>query len=231
MKKLILSLALVATAPGAYAQNTHTVVLDFANGAASYTPNELTIELGDTVQWVWANGFHSVDSFQGLFSSGAPTVGPNTYDVVFDQTFLDAAAVNGLLGTSFDFFCTPHFLSGMVGNITVALPSQPLLEISNLFEASIATVTVSRTTPNQLVGVGYSLTGQGPSNLLASACGVITAELAPPVTVAAVLLADAAGGMTFPINIPPTAQGVFVYMQGLDLASCTLSNSGAWRIR
>jgi plastocyanin len=231
MKKLILSLAFLATAPSAYAQNTHTVVLDFANGAASFTPNELTIELGDTVQWVWANGFHSVDSFQGLFSSGTPTVGPNTYDVVFDQAFLDAASSNGVMGTSFDYFCTPHLFSGMVGNITVALPNRPLLELTRFTAGAIADISVSKATPQKLVGVGFSLVGQGPANVMAGSCGLISVELSQPITVEAVLLANAGGQISFSAIIPAIAQGMFIYFQALDLNACTLSNSGAWRVR
>ena len=214
----------------AAAQATHTVSVDFSANKGRFTPNELTVELGDTVHWVWVNGFHSVDSFQGLFTSGAPTVGPNTFDVVFDQAFLNHAEANGLLGTSFDYHCTPHLLSGMVANITVALPGKPLLEVSNIVEASVATISVSRATPAKLVGIGYSLTGQGPSNMFAGPCGLLTAELSTPVTVPAILLADAAGSVTFASNVPPNTLGIFVYLQALDLDTCTLSNSGAWRI-
>lgn len=231
MNKLLTFFALCALASTATAQTTHTISLTYTSGQGAFTPNELSIELGDTVRWDWVSGFHSVDSFQGLFSSGAPLVGPFTYDVVFDQAFLNAAQLGGLSGTSFDYFCTPHLLSGMVGNVTVALPGKPLLEVTHLQEGGTATVTVSRASVGQLVGVAYSLTGQGPTNLFAGPCGMISAELTAPVTVLATVFSDSLGNAPIPVNVPPRTQGITVYMQALDISTCTLSNSGAWRIR
>ncbi|MCP4092265.1 MAG: hypothetical protein GY747_02360 [Planctomycetes bacterium] len=231
MKNSLTALALLAFAPSAFSQTTHTVTLTYSGNRGAFTPNELTIELGDTVHWDWQSGYHSVDSFAGLFSSGPPLVGPFTYDVVFDQAFLNNAQASGFSGTSFDYFCTPHLHGDMVGNVTVALPSQPLLEVTSFEAGSTATVSVSRGTSNQMMGIAYSLSGAGPTLLPAGPCGPILAELSAPVTIALLSAADASGTLTMSANIPAMAQGISVYWQALDLASCTLSNSGTWRIR
>lgn len=230
MRHLLPLFLAFAAASSAAAQTTHTVTVGPNGGGNSFRPDELTIELGDTVLWVWANGFHDVKSFHGVFDSGAPTTPPNTYQVVFDQALLDHAANLGLLGTSFDYHCAPHLGGGMVGNITVKLPFTPLLEVTNIVEGGVTTVSVSDCTPAQPVGLAYSLTGQGPTNLNAGACGLMTVDLAAPITVATIQNADAAGSITFNSNVPPGTLGMFVYLQALDLATCKLSNSGAWRI-
>lgn len=231
MKYTFTAVALLALAPSAFAQTTHTVTLTYTGNQGAFTPNELTVELGDTVHWDWQSGFHSVDSFAGLFSSGPATTGPFTYDVVFDQAFLNAAQAGGFSGTSFDYFCTPHLLSGMVGNVTVALPATPLLEIVDFEAGSTATVSVSGGTPNKMIGIAYSLSGSGPTSLPAGPCGPVFADLSAPVTIAILAPANASGALSIPANIPIVAQGMSVYWHALDLDSCTLSNSGTWRVR
>jgi len=103
------------------AQTTHTVNL---SGFSFSTP-DLTIQVGDTVEWVWVSGFHSVNSglngvFDGLFSSGPPVFAPNTFSVTFDQAFLDA---NPVPGKVYDYFCSVHVALGMTGTVTVQVPS------------------------------------------------------------------------------------------------------------
>ena len=231
MKYTIAAVALLAFAPSAFSQTTHTVTLTYTGNQGAFTPNELTVELGDTVHWDWQSGYHSVDSFAGLFSSGPPLVGPFTFDVVFDQAFLNAAQTAGFSGTSFDYFCTPHLLSGMVGNVTVALPATPLLEISNFEAGSTATISVTRGTPNKMMGIAYSLSGAGPTSLPAGPCGPVLADLSAPVTIAILAAANSSGELSIPANIPIVAQGMSVCWHALDLDSCTLSNSGTWRVR
>ena len=230
MRQILPLLLFVLTAGIASAQTTHTVSVGPAGGGNSFSPDELTIELGDTVLWVWVNGYHDVKSFHGVFDSGAPTTPPNTYQVVFDQALLDHAANLGLQGTSFDYHCAPHLAGGMVGNITVELPFTPLLEVSNLEEGGVSTITVSNCTAGKPVGVAYSLTGQGPTNMNTGACGLMTVDLSNPVNVVTVQNTDATGTLSFPSNVPPGTLGMFVYLQALDVDSCKLSNSGAWRI-
>ena len=76
---------------------------------------ELAIDPGDTIRWVWVDGFHNVvsgfpdDPDTGeLFFSGDPTSEPGT---IFEFTFDDP----GVYG----YHCQPHEALGMASSITV----------------------------------------------------------------------------------------------------------------
>ncbi len=76
---------------------------------------ELTIDPGDTVRWLWVEGFHNVVSgFPGdgnegeLFFSGPPIGEPGTS---FEFTFLEPGV--------FGYHCHPHGDFGMISFVTV----------------------------------------------------------------------------------------------------------------
>ncbi len=81
----------------------------------TFVPANLTIAPGDTVQWVWANGIHTV-------TSGPPTcVADGLFTMPFDagnptpsQLFPTAGVV--------PYFCIPHCGLNMVGTINVVAP-------------------------------------------------------------------------------------------------------------
>jgi plastocyanin len=105
----LLILGLAATAPAA----THTVT----QTGLTFVPASLTIETGDTVEWVWTGGFHTVTN--GL-SPSAPDVG-----TLFDETLSSGATlVTYMFDTNgvYPYFCRPHFGLGMTGVITVEDP-------------------------------------------------------------------------------------------------------------
>ena len=108
----------------ANAQTTHTVNLD----GILFIPADITIEVGDTVHWVWVSEVHNVESgvivdFVGVpdgnFISGSPvgTVG-TTYELAFDQAFLDA---NPMPGNAYPYYCIVHVFFTMAGTVTVVL--------------------------------------------------------------------------------------------------------------
>jgi len=90
----------------------------------------LTITVGDTVHWVWDLGdplLHNVESgvggaHDGNFTSGPPEPSPATFDVIFDQSFLDA---NPMAGNVYPYYCITHLISGMTATITVVEPAVP----------------------------------------------------------------------------------------------------------
>lgn len=120
--KTVLALALAAmswVAP-ATAQTSYTVELI----GIEFVPADIAINLGNTVHWVWVTGVHDVKSgpivgqvgvYDENFDSGDPGVGL-TFDVVFDQAFLDAKPMPGNV---YPYFCRPHEAVGMEGTITV----------------------------------------------------------------------------------------------------------------
>ena len=78
----------------------------------------MTIEVGDTVEWIWGNGTHTVTSGTDLSD---PEVG-----ALFDDPLNSA---NPLVTYTFteigsqDYFCRPHVGLGMTGTVIVTAPS------------------------------------------------------------------------------------------------------------
>ncbi len=110
---LIISLLLV---PVVYCQTSHTVV---ANGL-SFTPQNLTIQVGDTVVWDNQGGFHNVNGDQALFpgnpesfGSGPAAMAPWMYSHVFT------------VAGNYEYQCDVHASSGMTGTITVQAAGGP----------------------------------------------------------------------------------------------------------
>lgn len=89
----------------AWAQTTHEVVLS----GLSFAPQELRIQVGDTVRWRNQSGFHDVVADDGAFRSGAPTSNQFSFEVTFSEP-----------GT-FGYFCSVHGSpgEGMFGRIIV----------------------------------------------------------------------------------------------------------------
>jgi plastocyanin len=104
-------------------------IFDVAVGPAGLTifvPDEITIEVGDTVRWTWASSGHSVTSgipctVDGLFCSpndtncGAGVLSNPPF--VYQHTFTQ--------GGAYPYFCFSHCGLGMTGVIRVAPPCTP----------------------------------------------------------------------------------------------------------
>jgi plastocyanin len=213
---LLASLLFAVGASTATAQTTHNVDLV----GISFTPAHITIAEGDTVVWHWVSGLHNVESNDGFFSSGVPVTGPNTFSVTFDAAFLAASPANGNV---YGYHCEVHEAFGMVGSVTVDT-ANPVLTISNFLAGQTTSFTVTNATPGAPVGFAYSLTGAGPTTLPAGPCGPVTASLSAPITILPQVNADGTGTAVLPAAIPAGSAGVTVWVQALDLGSCSLSN-------
>ncbi len=123
---VVLAVAASCGATSGFANTTHTVDLL----SMSFSPDSSVIQVGDTVHWVWVTGSHNVESgvtppTDGNFNSGLPTaVVGTTYDVTFDQQFLDD---NPMPGNVYPYYCVVHVGFGMTGTITVEVPPVPAL--------------------------------------------------------------------------------------------------------
>ncbi len=87
----------------------------------SFNPPDLSVETGDVVQWIWADGPHNVVSgpgvFDGAFTSGVPTsTAGATFTVAFDEALLN---LHPRSGAHYAYFSEPDLIAGMVGTITV----------------------------------------------------------------------------------------------------------------
>ena len=121
---LLAPLVLALAAGAAGAQTTHVVTLS----GTTFSPRDLTIKIGDTVQWDWVSGLHNVESgvggvHDGNFRSGNATSSTaTTFDVTFDAAFLGA---HPMAGNVYPYYCVVHEAFGMVGTVTVTASTCP----------------------------------------------------------------------------------------------------------
>ena len=112
---LLVALLLLVCASAANATTT-TVNVSDTSGDLIFDPSSVTIQVGDTVQWVWKASVHSSTSgtpgsADGLWDSGILNIG-DTFSFTFSTP------------GSFSYFCTPHGgCCGMTGSVTVATPT------------------------------------------------------------------------------------------------------------
>jgi len=198
--------ALVLAASPALAQNTHIVQVA-PNGSLTFEPQDLHINIGDTIQWEW-NGFqsHNVNSDDGAFLSGVPTMAPNTFAVTFDSIFL---AANPVAGDLYAYHCDPHQIFGMVGSIHVMSPrtlSAPLAA------GQSSAITVDGANPGNTIMIGYSLVGAGPLPV-----NFGSLALSPPINQLPPRTADALGHISIPVTIPGGLAGTTVFLHAAEL--------------
>jgi len=97
-------------------------IVDVTQSGFGFTPQHVTIQVGDTVRWNWTSFNHTVtEGNDGLINGNEAWTSPLTaavpqFSFVFTPAFV---AANPRPGGVYDYFCAPHFLSGMVGTVTV----------------------------------------------------------------------------------------------------------------
>jgi plastocyanin len=114
----ILATALIFSSSANAAATVHTItVADFNFSPAT----GLTVQLGDTVRWVWASGAHTTTS------TGIPT-GAASWDQPITSANMSYSYVPTVSGT-YSYVCTPHSSMGMIGSFVVtnatAVPQTP----------------------------------------------------------------------------------------------------------
>jgi plastocyanin len=117
-RHVALSLALAAVASlafgasAAWAATTHDVIVrNF-----EFDPAVVVASPGDTIRWTWESGSHTV-------TSGEPCTPDGTFDdpmTIADPEF--TWVVIGSAGTTQPYFCIPHCLGGMTGEIQIVAP-------------------------------------------------------------------------------------------------------------
>jgi len=135
-------------------------------GSLTFSPASQTINVGDTVHWVWAAGGHSTTSGNPCTADGLWDSGVHNAGFTFDVTFPTAG--------TFNYYCSVHCGLGMTGTIVVGPPPTP-------------TPTVPATPTPTPVGPPPPTATPGPGG------GPAIPALSPPLlTVLGVLLAIAA---------------------------------------
>ena len=94
MKKITLLLTLLCSIVSAE-------IFDVSISNNKFTPNDLTIQVGDTVRWTNTQGFHDVVEDNNVFSSGPPS----SSAFVFERTFNSIEEVL--------YHCSVHSLPGL----------------------------------------------------------------------------------------------------------------------
>ena len=86
------------------------VVITVDSTNLKFSPNEVTINEGQTVRFFWSGEFldHNAVAINGIFNSGEPEKEVD-YSFTFDKGTND----------TYNFICEPHELLEMVGTITV----------------------------------------------------------------------------------------------------------------
>lgn len=102
------------------AQTTHDVT---ASGM-SFSPANVTINVGDTVRWTNTSGTHNVNATTATFPSNPESFG-NSLGTgwVFKHKFTIAG--------TYLYHCDQHFGSGMSGSVTVIDPTAGIANINN----------------------------------------------------------------------------------------------------
>jgi plastocyanin len=102
-----LGLLLIPALAGAVTHTVNQVNL-------TWSPSEITIEVGDTVEWVWSGGSHTVTSGTDL---NDPEVG-QLFDTPLNSSNTSVSFTFTQVGVQ-DFFCRPHLNFGMTGTVNI----------------------------------------------------------------------------------------------------------------
>ena len=98
-------------------------------GEYRYIPDELTIEVGDTVRWINASGGpHNVQFKSGQVPDGAEAVlnaamanriGPMNGQLMMAPNAVYEISFEGAPEGEYPYVCTPHEMLGMIATLTI----------------------------------------------------------------------------------------------------------------
>ena len=114
-----------------------TVQVQVGAGGQKFTPKNVTINAGDTIEWVWAGNHHTSTSGTPGSPDGMWDSGINNTGFVFSHTFSTAE--------TFTYYCSPHGVCcGMIGSVVVNAAALPTVTLSAT-DASASEVPASDT--------------------------------------------------------------------------------------
>lgn len=154
-----------------------TVQVQVGADGLKFTPQDVTIQVGDTVQWVWAEDFHSATSGtpgnpDGLFDSGILSKG-----ATFSFTFTTPGTVA--------YYCLPHgACCGMVGSVTVNAAIDTVTVTKAVYDSALTqlTVTATDTSDTATLTVTVTRTGETLGTLRNKGGGTYTAKFSNVLT-------------------------------------------------
>ena len=121
---------------------------------SKFTPQDVSIKVGDTVHWVWVAGSHSTTSGVPGNADGMWDSGIHSAPFTFDFTFLTAG--------TFNYFCSPHGLCcGMIGTVTVTEAVDTVTITRAQYSVSRSQLTVQATDTDETAMLTVSVTSTG----------------------------------------------------------------------
>jgi plastocyanin len=134
-----------------------TIQVDVGNGSPSFSPEDVTIHAGDTVQWNWGEQTHSVTSGSNGVADGLFDTGNHPSPFTFSFTFTNPG--------KYDYFCRIHYAMAMTGIVRVVQGTAPAAQPLN-----ISTRLRVQTGENVMIG-GFIITGTAPKKVIIRAIG------------------------------------------------------------
>ena len=131
-----------------------TIQVQVGSGGTKFTPQNVTINVGDTVEWTWAGNNHSTTSgtpgnADGLWDSGVHNIG-----FTFSRVFTTPG--------TFNYFCSPHGLCcGMIGSIIVNDVTDTVVITRAQYTVSRSQLVVLATDTNDTATLTVSVTSTG----------------------------------------------------------------------
>lgn len=131
-----------------------TIQVQVGAGGLKFTPQNVTINVGDTVEWVWAANGHSTTSGAPGNPDGMWDSGVQNTNFTFSQTF------NGP-GT-FNYYCSPHgSCCGMIGAVTVTAVTDTVAITKARYATATQQLTVLATDSNDTATLTVKVTSTG----------------------------------------------------------------------
>jgi hypothetical protein len=90
--------------------------VDVTASGGTFTPTDVTIDVGDTVRWTNSSGTHNVNGTTVTFPTNPESFG-NALGTAWVYTYVFNTAGN------YDYQCDAHVTSGMTGTVTVVSTS------------------------------------------------------------------------------------------------------------
>ena len=193
-----------------FASSLSATIYTINSGFPYYTPNSLTINLGDTVEWINDGGYHDVNadinSQTGLSFNNPVSFQSNTTNVIGAIIHTQVFTVPG--NYSYDCSVGSHAAAGMVGTIIVtSTPSNSIYDIvSNSPDHTTLKVAIDACALNGTLSDPGTLTLFAPTDA--------AFNLLPAGTVTALLAA-----------IPQLTDILTHHVVGASVMSSTLSNN------
>ena len=142
-------------------QTVHVIELrDFV-----FTPDTITVFVGDTVRWSAVQGLHNVRADDNSFTSGPPAPAPWTFNHIFSAS------------GSNPYYCEPHGAPGGIGMSGVVTVEDPVSVSKNDFISEKFEMNQNYPNPfNPTTNIGFHISN--PEFVLLNVFNVLGSEVA-----------------------------------------------------